>query len=806
MPMKTEPVIRQFADDETQKFLRGILRKNQSIPFLGTGFTAGESARSGVVPLGRDWMQIMREQISAANVSDKPSNDELKEFSFQDLSDIYFHEEVVDLEKIKETIDNVFTKVTIQSKAKKDFLNIDWPYIYTLNIDDAIENSIDAIKVLPYKDFHTFKGRRYVYKLHGDAEDVLIAPDRNGLKVVFGKGDYIRSLEKNKRLLADLANDFAEKHIIFIGCSLTDEIDITFALAANEGAITSKNNARVYVTSTPPADYKTRMNLKRYGITDVVVVSDYEMFYSFAAHIAKAADLAPTLLGAYEFVDATIQSTNENRIAYLVQNGWRQIDDPYYLSVSRACEKEVKEKIKDPIVIVWGRRFSGKTTVLFRLLNEIRTRRRFFLKSTGSISDRLLNELLQTKDSLIAIDTHVLNWAQLNFLANKADDFRNNNTTLLIAIGKSDLNAFGRGYAQDAIELHSRLIQEESEKITAILDTFGFKKWAMRDTILDNVFSLAKSPILSKSLRGNSRLDENIKRICDTKEDQKINMLEFACLYYLAVRQRMYSRVHRVLCTAYGIGYMADTHLDRFSRKWSPFIELDVADPDTSRAENSANVLVCNSYSWVQFALRNISEKLGIEKSAELIANLFTYLKDIEDSAYELTLFDSLNAVYETQFVGTHDWRAGIIRLVYEKLATVMSQEPDYWLQRAKAIYYMSGNEDELRIAIAYCEKGIIEKKQKTWLNAKLTKANLLGKLCVISGFAREDELIRAIAAYAEAIQDHDLNPVYIDSLLRKSRDGMNNMSRVVDAASFRASLLPYKGNIQYISAYLARS
>ncbi len=804
MTTKAEPTIRHFEDEATQKFLRGILKKDQSIPFLGTGFTAGERSRGGVVPFGKEWMEIMRSQIRAASVSDKPSDEELEGYGFQELSDIYFREEVVDLDKIKDTINAVFTKVNISSAAKKEFLNVDWPYIYTLNIDDAIENCIDAVKVLPYRDFSTYRNRRYVYKLHGDAEDVLIAPKREGLKVVFGRGDYIRSLEKNKRLLADLANDFAEKHIIFIGCSLTDEIDISFALVSTEDTNTTKGNARVYVTSTSPKDYTTRMNLKKYGITDVIVVNDYEMFYSFAAHTAQTEDTTSTLLGGLAFTDATIRANSENRIAYLVQNGWRQIDDPYLLSIPRACEKVVKEKIVDPIVVIWGRRFSGKTTLLFRLLNEIRTRKRFYIKSTGSISDRLFNELLLAKDALIAIDTHVLDWAQLNLLANKADRFRENNTTLLIAINKSDLNAFGYGYAQDAIELHSRLNQDESDQITSILDTFGFKKWSMRETILENVFSLAKSPILSTALKGKSRLDERLKVICDTKEEGKVSKLEFACLYYLAVQQRMYSRVHRVLCTAHGIGYMADAHLDAFSRKWAPFVECDIADPDTNRAENSRNVLVCNSYSWVQFALRTISEKLGIEKSAELIANLFTNLKEIEDSSYELVLFDSLNAIYETQFVGTHDWRAAIIRLVYERLSAVMSQDPDYWLQRAKAIYYMSGNEDELRVAIAYCEKGIIEKKQKTWMNAKLTKANLLGKLCVVAGFSRDEDLIRAVLAYAEAIEDRNLNPVYIDSLLTKSREGISNMSKVVKAASSRASLLTYKGKVQYISSYLA--
>ena len=39
---------------------------------------------------------------------------------------------------------------------RKQFLDIDWPYIYSLNIDDAIENSSVYSKViLPNREFRS---------------------------------------------------------------------------------------------------------------------------------------------------------------------------------------------------------------------------------------------------------------------------------------------------------------------------------------------------------------------------------------------------------------------------------------------------------------------------------------------------------------------------------------------------------------------------------------------------------------------------------------------------------------------------
>ena len=85
--------------------------------------------------------------------------------------------------------------------------------------------------------------------------------------------------------------------------------------------------------------------------------------------------------------------------------------------------------------------------------------------------------------------------------------------------------------------------------------------------------------------------------------------------------------------------------------------------------------------------------------------------------------------------------------------------DPNYWLQRAKSIYYLSADENELRVAIAYCEKGIIERNAKTSVNANLTKANLLGKLCKVTNYREEEDIARAISSYAKAISQQPDNP-----------------------------------------------
>lgn len=794
---------------ETQSFLRSILRQDTCIPFLGAGFTRGEKARSATVPGGAEWMAIMREQIKAAPVAEKPSDVELDRSEFKKLSEIYFRDNIVPLELIKASIDSCFTKVDIVDAAKLRFLSIDWPYIYTLNIDDGIERAIDGVKVLPYKAFSRHSGRRYVYKLHGDAEDVLTAASLDDLQVIFGEADYIKSLKKNEYFLSSLTNDFCEKNVLFIGCSLTDELDISFALASIPLGDKRTKTARIFVTSSSPETYSEKKKLKSYGITDVVV-ADYFAFYNFVASVSEREEKAPLAIESFAYPDGGDPYTDERFVSYLIQSGWRHNDNPYSVSIPRTSENVLNERInKDPLVAVWGRRFSGKTTILHRILFNFRTRRRFFLPSQLSMDDKIFNEIFKIQDALVAIDHGTLNHYQIRTLALKSDRLGENNTTVLLALPRSEINALGNSYAEDAVELDSRLHHTEIIELNKLLDPLGFHRWKQGDSILDNVFTLGTSSIASKIMKSQSRLDERIELICDegrrNGKPLEPSKLEFSLLFYLAVRQRMYSFVHRTLAKKYGFDYLADTHIFEFARKWSPFIEIEDTDSVSRRAENSSSVLICNSYAWTQLAIRRLSDRLGLEQTATYIVDLYVSVRDIDPEAFQLTLFDNLNSVYSTKKLNEKDWGAGVIIAVHEKLARYCAQDPDYWLQRAKGVYYISNDENMIRIAIEYCEKGIVEKTEKTSVNAKLTKANLLGKLCSITKFRSDEDISKAIDAYVEAIGRRNDNPAYIDELLRKSRHGKGYMYSICKIAFTRAALLPKRHDIRAIEEYANR-
>jgi len=797
--------IRDLDSPETQKFLRSILRQDTCVPFLGAGFTRGEKARSANVLGSAEWMDVMRDQIKSSSALEKPSDDELLNFGFQDLSDIYFRENIVPLDAIKKSVDTHFTNVNIVDEAKRKFLSIDWPYIYTLNIDDGIERAINGVRVLPYKPFSRYGGCRYVYKLHGDAEDILAAASHEDLRVIFGKADYIKSLNENQYLISNLINDFSEKNVLFIGCSLNDELDISFALASLSPDEKSAKSARIFVTSNPPTSYSEKKKLKSYGITDVVV-GDYSAFYSFAASIAELEDQKPREIESFKYVDS-LPFSNERLVSYLLQSNWKHGDNPYSVSIPRTAEKALHEKLKSPLVTIWGRRFSGKTTILHRIVSEARTRRRFFIPSQTSMSDRAFNEIFNVEDALIAIDSGAIHHDQIRTLSRGTDRLADHNTTVLLALSRSDLNALGcGGYAEEAVQVDSKLHYTEVAALNSLLDPLGFHHWRQSDSILDNVFTLGASPIATGILKNQSALDKRIDTICSdgrgSVQDSNPSKLEFSLLYYLAVRQRIYSLTYRALVRNCGLTYMADTHIVDFARKWSPFIELEETDAVSRNAKSSASVLICNSYAWTQLAVRRLSDRRKLAETATLIVDLYISVCATDPEAFRLVFFDNLNSVYSTKRPNEKNWGSGVITSVYEKLASYCAQDPDYWLQRAKGAYYLSNNEKDIRIAIEYCEKGIIEKADKTRVNAKLTKANLLGKLCDITDFRSDEDLSKAIDAYSDAIGKRNENPTYIDELLRKNHQGKGYMNKVCRAAKSRAGLLPKKDDIRFIEEY----
>lgn len=107
------------------------------IPFFGAGFSAGAEALNGSVPD----CTAAQEYMKKALIEENPEcADYLAELDFTGIAG-EFYNDVSELKRARYFEDN-FTDVKLGDNLKAFLHEIDWPYAYTINFDDGIEQSV----------------------------------------------------------------------------------------------------------------------------------------------------------------------------------------------------------------------------------------------------------------------------------------------------------------------------------------------------------------------------------------------------------------------------------------------------------------------------------------------------------------------------------------------------------------------------------------------------------------------------------------------------------------------------------------
>lgn len=123
------------------------------IPFFGAGFSAGAEALNGSVPD----CAAAQEYMKKALIEENPEcADYLAKLDFTGIAG-EFYNDVPELKRARYFEDN-FTDVKLGDNLKAFLHEIDWPYAYTINFDDGIEQSVPEGNtkfriVLPYRGF-----------------------------------------------------------------------------------------------------------------------------------------------------------------------------------------------------------------------------------------------------------------------------------------------------------------------------------------------------------------------------------------------------------------------------------------------------------------------------------------------------------------------------------------------------------------------------------------------------------------------------------------------------------------------------
>ena len=719
----------KFSDSNLQSELKNLFVAGNLIPFIGSGFSKNAKTGSGNTVLdGYDLINFMKDKFVEYH-ADKKDRIRNKD-DFPSVAMLYL--KYVPSEVQLQVLFDYFINVDLEVK-KSDFLKAGWPYIYTLNIDDGIERALQEYQViLPYRKLHTksITTNKCIFKLHGDANYESLYRDEKNL--VFSLDQYLISLRDNSDLLALIQSDYKTKSILIIGCSLDNEIDLKYAVLTNDGFDRDRNN-RFYITKNEPCEDK-KENLENLGISKIVLVEGYDELYDFFSSIQRTKN---NLVELYKFKGYnTILDRNDNIDYYLGQYIIEDSIPKYKVMVTREKEHTKWDALKNAnTVLVIGRRITGKTTFLINLLAPLSSRPVYFFSSQISVSVDFMKELEKLTNSIFVFDSDSILPDNLDIFNNFFKKISDNNNKLIVAANKSDrlfIALFNRMDFDLLIEIDKFPTEAEVYAINNATAGFGIPNISYKTSFIDNIARLNKT------------IYKNRKSIFPQLDVYNIQQVDTIIFILLASVNKVYYITFRHL----GISLH---QLHEFAEKYAPAVELYKTFEIESNMHSGIKLLA-NSRYWIISALADIcknNQTLIIDAVVEIVSKLY-FTRDSFYCARQVLLFDNFNAIFSLFDTGVRH----IPYSVYEKLNSILKDEPDYWLQRAKAIFRLSSRLEELKLAHEYAYKALIdfETKDKYSEKAVLTLAMIAGKRCKLTGYC-DDELIQeAIGWYYQAI------------------------------------------------------
>lgn len=716
--------------DEVSNEIIQMMRRKTIIPVIGSGFTRDCIARSGKVPSGEDYYNYMIAQIVDQN-PDEMKVKELNNESFSSISSIYH--KMVQAEKQQSYLLNKFTNVKLEN-VKKNFLKIDWPYIYTLNIDDAIENNSEFKTVLyANRDIRNsiFEQEKCVIKLHGDIKDILKYEDSNC--EIFDQKQYVVSIKKNVSLLKKLTHDYEYLNLLYIGCSLSDEIDLLFSTS-----MANDNNNNRYYCSTQIPTLLQKTKLEAFGITHCIVFESYDDIYEkMTDAFHQSLCITPDELeqfSTYEF--KTLGTGFELNCPYLFQgksilNNSKIAIYPSFF-VSRSVTDKIVENINSKgTQIVVGRGCSGKTYVSYDIIRRVRDREVYAFRSKDRINNETLTLLLNKENCLTIFDSKVLSIKQIEEIILTTSERVVKSNSIIIIENKSNRDLSGllvlmkmNEYLEDdeipQLEISNRFSKPKTDEINNYLVTSSLGVFSENKSIADNIINASNLLIQKNKFSQISPLTDNVRQV--------------SSLIVLATLGKVYAS------DAINLDLVEEFEMQ--CKKAMPLIEKESTWVfEMSAANNSPLKYVVNAEYWLFNQLDILAKsRKGREKIIEAYRYIIGKLIEINGKPdlmkgekyapyKDYILFDNIFQIFRSQ--GTK-----IIRDIYQSLNDILATDPNYLHQRAKCY-----------IRSAY--KSTEEKDKEKWLEMAYRDASISNSSFEKRYESHENEKIMISAAHS---------------------------------------------------------
>lgn len=782
-------------DRRTKEIFVRAFAEGDLVPILGAGFTVGMSTKSReTVPSGKQFKQYMIKQI--LKLKSDIHESEMKNETFSSVAEL-FESNFTDIKNmgVSDYFYAHFIGIKINKMNQLRFLNeINWEYLYTLNIDTGIEDSDrENWEVFyPNGDFDErkdFGGKKKLYKVHGDAKRFIKTLDYN--EMILTESQYIRSLDKNQKFHDMLSADCENKNILYIGCSLDDEIDIKYSVLSDKNRnYQERETYRIYITADTMSSLK-KEKLAGFNISHYIQLqsdSDYELFYEFLVNCyQESLDKQESDIDNLRYHSLKmLEKDLEKNINYLADIKKDKKKLPYYY-----IESDLLQMLKfdtEKVNVITGRRFVGKTMLAYNLLGYYQKYERYFITAQESIDSSTIQSLMALRNSLIIFDSDSVDDRSFNEILNFFAPENGNIVCIFINSYDDVCNLVSYHVVEINKPINHTMIGKLSssdiKNINAKLDDLGISKFNQKDNILDNTLRIAnvyKQEIVSDySIASENELVIIIWNLVQNK------------MYYEEVVSLGLSKKYKEIV-----------------RKFSPFLQEEKC-KKTEFRRHSATKIVCNGKLGLLQILNNYAypqnDRMGNAivntRHQQICDSIYHIMRSFDKIDRDITkkfiMFDTLNDIFSKKYseesiriIENEKAKGknvhGAVKLIQEiynhdKIKQLKASDPNYWLQRAKSIYILYRNQSDIpklyegiKWAIKaeqdseiYVQQG---KKQyrRTMSNATIQIAIMYGRVIRLNDYSVKQDNERAIEYYYKGLSDSN-NVQAAKSLINNSK------------------------------------
>lgn len=576
-----------------------------------------------------------------------------------------------------------------------------------------------------------FEQEKCVIKLHGDIKDILKYEDSNC--EIFDQKQYVVSIKKNVSLLKKLTHDYEYLNLLYIGCSLSDEIDLLFSTS-----MANDNNNNRYYCSTQIPTLLQKTKLEAFGITHCIVFESYDDIYEkMTDAFHQSLCITPDELeqfSTYEF--KTLGTGFELNCPYLFQgksilNNSKIAIYPSFF-VSRSVTDKIVENINSKgTQIVVGRGCSGKTYVSYDIIRRVRDREVYAFRSKDRINNETLTLLLNKENCLTIFDSKVLSIKQIEEIILTTSERVVKSNSIIIIENKSNRDLSGllvlmkmNEHLEDdeipQLEISNRFSKPKTDEINNYLVTSSLGVFSENKSIADNIINASNLLIQKNKFSQISPLTDNVRQV--------------SSLIVLATLGKVYAS------DAINLDLVEEFEMQ--CKKAMPLIEKESTWVfEMSAANNSPLKYVVNAEYWLFNQLDILAKsRKGREKIIEAYRYIIGKLIEINGKPdlmkgekyapyKDYILFDNIFQIFRSQ--GTK-----IIRDIYQSLNDILATDPNYLHQRAKCY-----------IRSAY--KSTEEKDKEKWLEMAYRDASISNSSFEKRYESHENEKIMISAAHS---------------------------------------------------------